>query len=144
MDIYRSGAAPVVQAPESTFTGNVRIGGYFQRPAPSRLVGASVTFASGSRTPWKINPLGQTLIITSGIGWAQSEGEDVIEIHAGDMLWCLPGEAHWEGATENDPMTYVALQESADVQFGRAVSDEEYHGPHDRADTAQSDREGLG
>lgn len=137
MNIHRKGAAPVVQAPEATFTGDVRIGGYFHRPAPSRLVGASVSFAPRSRTPWKVNPLGQTLIIISGIGWAQSEGEEVIEIHAGDILWCPPGEAHWEGATDVHPMTYVALQESSTVQFGPAVSDAQYRGPRDPADAAQ-------
>ena len=129
MQIHRSGDAPTNPAPESTFTGDVRIGGYFRRAAPSRLAGAAVTFAPGSRTPWKVNPLGQTLIVTSGVGWAQCADGEIVEVRAGDFIWCPPGERHWEGATPDHPMTYVAVQEEGDgggVVFGEEVTDEEY------------------
>lgn len=132
MQIHRKGASPTNRAPESTFTGDVRIGDYFRREAPSRLAGATVTFAPGSRTPWKVNPLGQTLIVTSGVGWAQSAGRQTVEVRAGDLIWCPPGERHWEGATPDQAMTYVAVQEEADgrgVEFGTKVTDEEYQGP---------------
>lgn len=128
MEIYRNGSF-TTRAPESSFTGDVQIGGYFRRPAPSRLVGASASFAPGSRSPWKVNPVGQTLVVTSGTGWAQIEGEEVVEIHAGDFLWCPPGQRHWEGATPTQAMAYVALQEEGDagsIRFGASVTDEEY------------------
>lgn len=132
MQLYRNGALPTHGAPEQTFTGDVRISGYFQRAAPSRLAGAIVAFAPGARTPWKVNPCGQTLIVTSGVGWAQGEGEAVVEIRAGDVVWCPPGQRHWEGATPDHAMTYVAVQEAADgraVAFGAPVTDAEYQGP---------------
>ena len=131
MQIYRNGSSPMDRAPESTFRGDVMIGGYFRRPAPSRLAGATVTFAPGSRTPWKTNPAGQTLVVTSGVGWAQAEGEQVVEIRVGDTVWCPPGQEHWEGATPETEMTYVALQEEGGggVAFLREVTDEEYRGP---------------
>lgn len=129
MEVYRDGTSPTNKAPEETSTGNVRIGGYFQRAAPSRLAGATVTFPPGSRTPWKVNPLGQTLIVTSGVGWAQCAGEEIVEIRAGDRVWCPPGQRHWEGATPDHAMTYVAIHEAKDggaVKFGEKVTDEEY------------------
>ena len=129
MQIDRAGTSPTRKAPERSFTGDVTIGGYFRREAPSRLAGATATFAPGSRTPWKVNPLGQTLIVTSGVGWEQSEGEEVVEVRAGDVIWCPPGQRHWEGATPDGAMTYVAVQEEADgrgVEFGARVTDEEY------------------
>ena len=128
MQIHRHGSS-TTRAPEATFAGDVQIGGYFRRAAPSRLAGAVVTFTPGSRTPWKVNPAGQTLVVTSGVGWAQAEGEPVTEIRAGDLVWCPPGQRHWEGATPDRAMTYVALQEEADagsVRFLTRVTDEEY------------------
>lgn len=129
MQIHRKDQSATASAPESTFTGNVQIGGYFRRHASSRLAGASVTFAAGARTPWKVNPLGQTLVVTSGMGWAQVEGEPVVEIRAGDLVWFPPGQRHWEGATPDTEMSYVAIQEEGDagsVQFLDRVTDEQY------------------
>ena len=129
MQIHRKDQSPTTSAPESSFTGDVQIGGYFRRPAPSRLAGASASFTPGSRTPWKVNPVGQTLVVTSGVGWAQLEGEPVVEIRAGDFVWCPPGQRHWEGATPDQAMTYVALQEEGDagsVQFLDRVTDDQY------------------
>lgn len=125
MQIYRNGSSPINRAPEQSFTGEVLIGGYFRREAPSRLAGAAATFPPGARTPWKVNPLGQTLIVTSGVGWAQCEGEEIVEIRAGDMIWFPPGQMHWEGATPDHAMTYVAIHEGY-VEFGEKVTDEEY------------------
>ena len=125
MQIYRNGSSPINRAPESTFTGDVLIGGYFSRQAPSRLSGATATFPPGARTPWKVNPVGQTVIVTSGVGWAQCEGEEIVEIRAGDTIWFPPGQRHWEGATPDREMTYVAIQEGG-VGFGTKVTDEEY------------------
>ena len=129
MRIYRNGASPAEKAPEENFTGDVTISGYFEREAPSRLVGATVSFAPGARTPWKTNPLGQTLIVTNGIGWAQGEGQAIVEIRSGDVVWCPPGRRHWDGATPDHALTYVALQEAENgtaVEFGEKVTDHEY------------------
>ena len=129
MKLERTGNLPTNKAPENSFTGDVYISGYFQRAAPSRLAGATATFAPGSRTPWKVNPLGQTLVVTSGVGWAQSEGGEIVEIRAGDIIWFPPGQRHWEGATPDQAMTYFAIQEEGDgrrVEFTEKVTDEEY------------------
>lgn len=125
MQLTRNGSSPTTKAPEATFTGDVRISGYFQRESPSRLSGAAATFAPGSRTPWKVNPLGQMLVVTAGTGWAQREGEGIVEIRAGDLIWFPPGQRHWEGAAPDGAMTYVAIQEGG-VEFQEAVTDAEY------------------
>lgn len=130
MRIHRPGSLPTKKAPEQNFTGDVHISDYIERPAPSRLVSATVTFAPGARTPWKVNPLGQTLFVTSGVGWAQGEGEEIAEIRAGDIVWCPPGQRHWDGATPEQAMTYIAVHEAQDgraVEFREKVTDEEYH-----------------
>jgi quercetin dioxygenase-like cupin family protein/nucleoside-diphosphate-sugar epimerase len=126
MQLHRIGSGPTTVAPEENFTGRVGISGYFQRETPSRLTGAAATFPPGARTPWKVNPGGQTVIVTSGVGWAQSEGEEIVELHAGDMAWFPPGTKHWEGATPTDEMTYIALHETT-VEFGEKVTDDEYY-----------------
>ena len=129
MQVDRDGTMPTNKAPESSFAGDVQISGHFRRTAPSRLAGATVSFTPGSRTPWKVNPLGQTLIVTSGVGWAQGEGGEIVEIRAGDRVWCPPGQRHWEGATPDQAMAYVAIQEEPDgsaVEFGDKVTDDEF------------------
>ena len=129
MKIHRFNSSPTNKAPEQTFMGDVYISSYFRRATPSRLAGASATFTPGSRTPWKVNPFGQTLIVTSGVGWAQAEGEEIVEVRVGDVIWCPPGQRHWEGATPDQAMTYVAIQEEENgraVEFIEKVTDGEY------------------
>src|SRR6478735_7179893 len=74
MEITRSADLKTVEGPAEYFTGRVTITGQFQREAPSRVGGAIVHFEPGARTAWHTHPLGQTLIVTEGIGWTQVEG----------------------------------------------------------------------
>jgi quercetin dioxygenase-like cupin family protein len=55
------------------FTGRIRIDPVFEAPEPARVRSASVTFQPGARTAWHTRPLGQTLIVMSGLGWVQRE-----------------------------------------------------------------------
>ena len=129
MEIVRNGTQPSIKGPEEWFTGNVRIDSAFQRSEPSRLTGAIVTFEPGARTAWHSHPLGQTLIVTSGPGWTQCEGEPRVDIRAGDVIWCPPGHKHWHGATATTAMTHIAVQEALDgknVIWMEKVTDEEY------------------
>ncbi len=111
------------------FTGSVTITGQFQREEPSRVSGAIVRFKPGARTAWHSHPLGQTLIVTEGVGWTQVEDGPVLEFHAGDILLCPADKPHWHGATPHEGMTHIAVQESRDgspVTWMEHVSDEEY------------------
>ena len=129
MDIKRNGSRPSGTGPAEYFTGSVRIDPLFQASAPARVVGASVTFEPGARTAWHTHPLGQTLIVTAGCGWAQHDGGPVEEIRPGDVVWFPPGERHWHGATATTAMTHIAIQEALDgktVHWLEKVSDEQY------------------
>lgn len=129
MDIKRSGSQPSRQGPADYFTGKVRIDRLFEAPSPARVAGASVTFEPGARTAWHTHPLGQTLIVTAGCGWAQREGGPVEEIRPGDVVWFPPGEKHWHGATPTTAMTHIAIQEAEGgktVDWLEQVSDQQY------------------
>src|SRR5882724_1884532 len=71
MQITRSGSQPSRKGPAENFTGTVRVDPLFQAPDPARASGGHVTFEPGARSAWHTHPLGQTLIITSGLGWVQ-------------------------------------------------------------------------
>lgn len=132
MEVKRSGSQPSGKGPADFFTGNVRIDPLFEAPDPARTRGASVTFAPGARSAWHTHPLGQTLIVTSGCGWVQSEGSPKMEIRAGDVVWCPPNEKHWHGATPITAMTHIAIQEALDgkvVEWMEKVTDEQYQAP---------------
>ena len=129
MEIKRSGSQPSGKGPAEYFTGAVRIDPLFEAPEPARVRGASVTFEPGARTAWHTHPLGQTLIVTSGLGWAQREGGPIEEIRPGDVVWFAPGEKHWHGATPTTAMTHIAIQEALNgkpVDWMEKVSDEQY------------------
>ncbi len=130
MDIKRVGTQPSNKGPQDWFTGTVRIDPLFTAPSPARVAGASVTFEPGARTAWHTPPLGQTLIVTAGLGRAQKQGGPVEEIRPGDVVWFAPGEKHWHGASPSTAMTHIAIQESLDgkvVEWMEKVSDEHYN-----------------
>lgn len=129
MHIHRNGSQPSGKGPAEYFTGSVRIDPMNTAPAPARVSVASVTFEPGARSAWHTHPLGQTLIVTAGVGWTQCEGEAVVEIRAGDVVWCPPGHRHWHGATPTTSMTHIAVQEALDgrvVDWMEHVTDEQY------------------
>ena len=129
MELKTNGSQPASKGPEEYFTGNVRIDPLFTSPEPARVRCASVTFEPGARSAWHRHPLGQTLIVTSGCGWVQSEGQPKVEIRSGDVVWCPPNEKHWHGATPDTAMTHIAIQEALDgkvVEWLEKVSDEQY------------------
>ena len=75
------------------------------------------------------HPLGQTLIVVSGVGRAQRLGGPVEEIRPGDVVWFPPNEKHWHGATLQTAMSHIAVQEKQDgspVTWMEKVSDEQY------------------
>src|SRR5438132_12567580 len=111
MDIKRNGSRPSGKGPADWFTGVVRIDPLFEAPEPGRVAGASVTFEPGARTAWHIHPLGQTLVVTFGCGWAQRLGGPKEEIRPGDVVLFAPGEKHWHGATATTAMTQIAIEE---------------------------------
>ncbi len=131
MDIKRNGTSPSASGPADYFTGTVRLDTPFKAEAPGRAGGAIVTFEPGARTAWHTHPLGQTVIVISGLGWAQREGGPIEEIRPGDVVWFPPGEKHWHGATDKTAMTHIAIAESENgspVTWLEKVTDAQYLG----------------
>jgi quercetin dioxygenase-like cupin family protein len=129
MEITRNGARPSGKGPAEYFTGAVRVDPMFQAGDPARVSGGHVTFEPGARSAWHTHPLGQTLIITSGLGWAQAEGGPVQEIRPGDVVLFPPGVKHWHGAAPTTAVTHIAItefQDSKNVDWLEKVSDEQY------------------
>ncbi len=129
MEIKRVGTQPSGKGPTEWFTGTARIDPLFAVHEPARAAGNSVTFEPGARTAWHTHPLGQTLIVVSGVGRAQRLGGPVEEIRPGDVVWFPPGEKHWHGAAPTTAMTHIAIQEQLDgkmVEWMEKVSDEQY------------------
>jgi quercetin dioxygenase-like cupin family protein len=112
MQIKRAGSQNSNKGSSDWFTGTVRIDPLFEAPGPARVRCARVTFEPGARTAWHTHPLGQTLIVTSGLGWAQRDGGAIEEIRPGDVVWFAPNEKHWHGATPTATMTHIAIQEA--------------------------------
>src|SRR3569623_2118627 len=133
MEIKRSGSPASSKGPADYFTGTVRIDPLFQCAEPARARGASVTCEPGARTAWLTHPLGQTLIVTAGLGRAQRRGGPIEEIRPGDVVSFAPGEKHWHGATPESAMQHIAIQDALDgraVDWMEHVSDEQYRAKH--------------
>ena len=132
MDIKRRASQPSSKGPADWFTGTALLDRLFQAPPPARVAGVSVTFEPEARTAWHTHPLGQTLIVTSGVGRVQSWGGPIEEIRPGDVVWIPPGEKHWHGASPTTAMTHIAVHEQLDgkaVDWLEHVSDEQYGTP---------------
>ncbi|RFP23239.1 alpha/beta fold hydrolase [Duganella sp. BJB488] len=122
-------AQPIATGSTENFTGIVHIGTPFQAPPPGRAGGAAVTFAAGARTAWHTHPLGQTLIVTAGLGLVQQQGQAAHLIRPGDVVTIPANVRHWHGAGPTDSMTHIAIAEKSDgnsVAWQGKVADQEY------------------
>ncbi len=130
MQITKIGSQASQKGPEDWFSGSVRIDPLFAANDARRAAAALVTFEPGARTAWHTHPLGQTLIITAGVGWVQKQGGSIEEIRPGDVVWIEPNEKHWHGATSTTGVSHIAIHENLNgkvVEWMEKVSDEEYH-----------------
>jgi quercetin dioxygenase-like cupin family protein len=129
--IIRAGEQASVFGSQNTFAGRVRIDQAFAGQAPAQLGGALVTFDPGARTAWHTHPLGQILIVTSGIGWVQEWEKPIREVRPGDIIWIPPNIKHWHGASSTVGMSHLAMAEKLDgisVSWMEQVSDDQYLG----------------
>ena len=130
MEILKNGEQLSAKGPEDWFTGQVRIDPQFSKQKATKAAGALVTFEAGARPAWHTHPAGQTLIITSGLGWIQKEGGPIEEVGPGDVIYFEPNEKHWHGASPNKAMSHLAIQEEVNgevVVWMEKVTDEQYN-----------------
>ena len=107
----------------------MRIDPLFAPPEPARASAGRVTYEPGARTAWHTHPVGQMLIIVSGLGWVQQEGGPTGEVRPGDVVWFPAGVRHWHGATRTTAMTHIAIQEAIsgkNVDWLEKVTDEQF------------------
>ncbi|OZI71812.1 (R)-mandelonitrile lyase [Bordetella genomosp. 12] len=127
MKISLAGSAPSARGPAEYFTGTVRIDCPFC--GSGNLSGATVTFEPGARTAWHTHPLGQTLLVTAGLGYVGRWEGPVEIIRPGDTVWIEPGEKHWHGASRDCAMSHIAIVEMKDgkaVDWMEHVTDAQY------------------
>ena len=133
ISIMRNSSQPPEMRSVENFTGSLGVEPLPQANEPSRLTGARVTFAPGARTNWHTHPLGQTLIVTAGVGWVQQWGGQTQEIRPGDVVRIQPNQKHWHGASANAAMTHIALTEQLPdgkrTEWMEKVSDAQYTAP---------------
>lgn len=120
-------ALAVQSAGTENFTGEVMMAAIYGPQAPSKSYAATVTFAPGARTYWHVHEMGQTLIVTSGIGYTQEWGKAPVMLKPGDIVRCPPGVKHWHGAAPHSSMTHLALSEAGGtVTWLEEVSAKDY------------------
>lgn len=118
------------QGPEEWFTGKVYLDQLKPAMNESKFSMLSVHFTPGARTAWHKHPHGQTLYVLEGVGVIQRRGGPIEVIRPGDVIWTEPGEEHWHGATTDNFMSHIALQEVDEqgdfAEWHEHVTDEEY------------------
>jgi quercetin dioxygenase-like cupin family protein len=127
--VTRAGAQPSTSGAPENFTGSVRVDARFKGNGEARISGGTVTFEPGARTAWHSHPLGQTLIVTAGVGRVQHWDGPAQEIRPGDIVWIPPGVKHWHGASATVGMSHIAIAEVRDgkaVEWMEQVSAEQY------------------
>jgi len=130
MKIFKSGSRPTKKASSDWFTGDVWQDPIVEAPEPARIRALSVSFEPGARTAWHTHPLGQTLYVIAGNGLIGLRNEVPKNIKAGDTVWIPPGEEHWHGASANNSMTHIAIQEALNgrvAEWLEQVSDHDYN-----------------
>ena len=115
--------------PEQFFTGNVWVTGLVENNDVYNMLAGNVEFEAGARSHWHSHPAGQILMVTSGTGYHQIEGEEKEVIQKGDVVQCPPNVNHWHGASEESSMTHIYIipnTEKGIVEWGDPVTDEEF------------------
>jgi quercetin dioxygenase-like cupin family protein len=128
--VVPNGSQPSVSGAAELFTGSVVVEPLFGDTQHSPTTAGHPTFAPGARSNWHTHPAGQTLIVTSGMGWVQQEGGDKQQIRPGDVVHIPPNVRHWHGATATTGMRHIAIQNMVDGRntvWMEPVSDEQYN-----------------
>src|ERR1700753_1124342 len=123
MEISRQ--PPTAKGPAESFPGEVWVDPIPRGLPPSSLNVGAVHFTPGARTAWHSHDGGQTLIVIEGRGLVQSRGEDVVELHAGDVHRTGHAVEHWHGAAHGHFMAHLSITQGPPT-WGDHVSEAEY------------------
>lgn len=111
-------AQQTVQSPN--FTGTVQ---RLKEDTPGQIT--YIHFDPGARTKWHIHSKGQIVFVEEGVALEQEKGGPVRELHAGDVIYCPPGVAHWHGAAPDKGGTQYNVTRGTITWLGE-VTDHEY------------------
>lgn len=119
------------RGPAANFTGEVYMDPIYHPEEPRRGRIIAVRFAPGARSAWHTHALGQTLLVTDGIGLVQPRGEKAAVIRPGDVVEIPAGEEHWHGATPDHFMSHLSITElpadgQPEIDWHEHVADDEY------------------
>lgn len=123
-----------VKGPAEWFSGDVYFDVIAKGDPPSRLRVNIVRFTPGAHTAWHRHANGQTLHVTEGVGYVQSRGGELVELHPGDSSYTPPGEWHWHGASPDRFMSHLAMWEAEydpgilETEWGEHLTEDEYPG----------------
>lgn len=130
--IVRAEEVKPIPGSAEIFTGKVSVEPLYPAANGMRSSGGRVTFEPGARSSWHIHPVGQVLIVTSGVGRTQEWGKPVQEIRAGDIIICPANVKHWHGAAPDSSMTHISICEEKEpgkvVEWLEKVTDDQYNG----------------
>ena len=129
IQVFPSGSSPSVIADPKNFSGQVVVDLLTPPSVATPASSGLVTFAPRARTAWHSHPAGQMLIVTAGKGWGQREGQARQEIKPGDVVWIPAGVKQWDGATDTNGMSHVAItyiQDGKNAEWMELVTDQEY------------------
>lgn len=129
MQIISADSRPTRKATSEYFTGIVWQDPIIEADKPARVRALKVAFEPGARTAWHTHPLGQTLYVVSGVGLIGLRNKAPELIKSGDTVWIPPDEEHWHGASSNNSMTHIAIQEELNGSVAKwleKVSDQQY------------------
>ena len=118
--VRTAASSPAAIGPSENFTGTVRVTAPSPPRPPGRAGGATVSFEPRARTAWHSHPLGQTLVVTAGLGLVQQAGQPALVIRPGDVVTIPANVRHWHGAGPDTAMPHVAIAEKA--EDGNAVT----------------------
>jgi 4-carboxymuconolactone decarboxylase len=146
LQVSRAGTREIRAVPAQNFTGSASVEMLYTPAAPDGASVGTVRFSPGARTAWHTHPLGQTLVVTAGVGRVQRWGGPIEEIRAGDVVRIPGGVKHWHGAAPGSAMTHIAITEWQDgkaVDWLEQVSDEQYGMAHAAAAAPASRAQAL-
>ena len=112
-------AAPA-QQPNPNFTGTIE---RLTETPPGQIT--YIHFDAGARTKWHVHEKGQLIFVEDGVGLEQKQGGPIVELHAGEAIWCPPGVAHWHGAAPDKAGTQYNVTRGS-IKWLEPVTDQEY------------------
>jgi quercetin dioxygenase-like cupin family protein len=108
--------------PNPNFTGNIT---RLTETPPGVIT--YIKFEAGARTKWHVHEKGQMILVEDGVALEQKKGGPIVELHAGETIWCPAGVAHWHGASPEKGGTQYNVTRGG-ITWLEQVTDEEFHG----------------